>query len=248
MKDFANILFSGPCNRACPFCIGKQLPAVVNENNLKRFPLTNIDGFIDRINHFQIKQLVFTGTISDPQLYKYQQELIDYMRERISYPVTFSIHSNGALTLKQIDTFNHYDKSALSFPSFVPDTYHKMMGGSPPDLAAIVKAATIEVKVSAIINQHNLHEIDDFIARCADIGIKRLVLRKLFNETRDWPILQQYEPDYTYRSNPVYTIKGMQVTYWNFNSTESTSINLFPNGMIGEEYLLTEAEGLQTTA
>ena len=34
MPDFANILFAGPCNRTCPFCIGKAMPGRVNVDNL----------------------------------------------------------------------------------------------------------------------------------------------------------------------------------------------------------------------
>ncbi len=44
-----------------------------------------------------------------------------------------------------------------------------------------------------------------------------------------------------YRGNPVYDYSGMEVTYWNFDHSESTSINLFSTGVISEEYLLAKA-------
>jgi hypothetical protein len=44
----------------------------------------------------------------------------------------------------------------------------------------------------------------------------------------------------SYRDNPVYDYRGMEVTYWNFERTSSTSLNLFADGTISEEYLLTK--------
>ena len=43
--DFANILFAGPCNQSCPYCIGKQLPAALQRSNLDEYPLRNLDAF-----------------------------------------------------------------------------------------------------------------------------------------------------------------------------------------------------------
>jgi hypothetical protein len=43
-----------------------------------------------------------------------------------------------------------------------------------------------------------------------------------------------------YRGNPVYHYQGMEVTLWDFEDTESTSINLFSNGVISHLYLLTK--------
>ena len=68
MFDFANILFAGPCNRFCPFCIGQQLPDPVNVDNLDVYPPRGIEAFIDAVNHHQVANIVFTGTVTDPHL------------------------------------------------------------------------------------------------------------------------------------------------------------------------------------
>ncbi|HRP70832.1 MAG TPA: hypothetical protein PLY93_15010, partial [Turneriella sp.] len=47
-------------------------------------------------------------------------------------------------------------------------------------------------------------------------------------------------PQRYYRRKPVYRIHGMEVTWWNFSTTTSRSINLFSDGTISENYLLTE--------
>jgi hypothetical protein len=145
------------------------------------------------------------------------------------------------LALKKLDVFNQYDRACISFPSFIPEIYEKMMGSRHvPDLEEIIARATIPVKVSCVINEHNLGQIDEFLARSRRIGVRRLVLRKLYGERRAWPILAGTPVKSYYRNNPVYDIGGMEVTYWDFDRAASTSINLFADGTIGTSYLLSE--------
>ena len=80
-----------------------------------------------------------------------------------------------------------------------------------------------------------------FLARCREIGIRRLVLRQLYGDPRRWDILSDLTPVGTYRDNPVYDYGGMEVTYWNFYRTTSASLNLFSDGSISTEYLLARA-------
>jgi hypothetical protein len=138
--------------------------------------------------------------------------------------------------------FNQYDRACISFPSFKADTYHKLMG-SPrvPDLAEIVRQAQVPVKVSCVINEHNSGELESFLDRCGAIGVKRVVLRQLYGDTRLWPLPHQLIPRTVYRRNPVYDYYGMEVTFWRFDQTASTSINLFSDGTISDHYLLTRA-------
>ncbi|MCB1327568.1 MAG: radical SAM protein [Spirochaetales bacterium] len=238
--DFANVLFSGPCNRFCPFCIGKQLPSVVNENNLDRYPLKNQAEFVRLVNDHQIRDVIFTGTISDPQLYRHEGRLLAEFRSGMHSGARFSVHTNGVRALDRMEIFNQYDRACISFPSFEPDTYAKLMGSRVvPDLAAIMARAQIPVKVSCILNQHNISELESFLERCQAIGVRRLVLRRLFGEDFPWAMLSEHEPVADFRGNPVYDWNGMEVTDWNFDVAGLQSINLFPDGTIGHEYLLT---------
>lgn len=59
--QFANVLFAGPCNRACPWCIGRALPARVNVNNLDVFPPRGIEALIEAVNEHRVPEVVFTG-------------------------------------------------------------------------------------------------------------------------------------------------------------------------------------------
>ena len=243
--DFANILFAGPCNRCCPFCIGKQLPARVNVNNLDLFPPRNLDALIDEVNRLGIRHIVLTGTLTDPQLYRHEARLLDRLRARVSTGAQISLHTNGVLALRKMGVFNQYDKACISFPSFRPDTYAKMMGARRvPDLAAIVAHSRIPIKVSCVVNEHNAGEIEGFLKQCRAIGVRRLVLRRIYGDRREWPILRGVLARSHYRGNPVYDIDGMEVTYWDFELTTSSSINLFADGTLGSSYLLAETPHL----
>lgn len=243
--DFANVLFAGPCNRACPFCIGKELPEQVNRSNLKRFPPLGIEELISVVNQHAIPEVVFTGTTSDPQVYRFEGELLDLLRRRLHSRARISVHTNGARTLERLAVFNRYDRACLSIPSLCPDIYQAMMGSREvPDLAAILARATIPVKVSAVVNEHNAADIDAFVDECRGLGVSRMVVRRLYGETRRWPILEGRRPVRWHRNNPVYDVGGMEVTHWDFADASSRSVNLFADGTLGTEYLLARTPGL----
>jgi hypothetical protein len=110
-----------------------------------------------------------------------------------------------------------------------------------PDLAAILEAARVPIKVSCVVNEHNADRLDGFLARCHELGIRRVVLRQLYDDPRWWPLPWRLRRIGAYRDNPVYDYRGMEVTFWRFDATASASLNLFSDGTISEEYLLTRA-------
>jgi len=246
MFDFANILFAGPCNRFCPWCIGKRLPARVSPSNLDLWPPRNLDGFVEMVNRERVPEVVFTGTVTDPHLYRYEGRLIEELRRRLHPRARISVHTNGALSLKKLSVFNLYDRAAISFPSFEPGIYEKLMGSRRvPDLAGILERAAIPVKVSAVVNEHNEGGIEKFLARCRRIGVRRLVLRRLFGDHTPWPSWEGLRPAGEYRGNPVMDFSGMEVTLWSFEAATCRSLNLFADGTLGTSYLLTETPELR---
>ncbi len=249
--DFANILFAGPCNLRCPYCIGRQIEPGLNQNNLNLFPLRNLEKFVTMLKKQGVTEITFTGTNTDPQLYRHEARLLAWLRERLPLVkkkgcekgVRYALHTNGQLALSKMGVFNQYDRVCISFPAFDSTTYQKMTGSSRvPDLAEIMRQARIPVKVSCVINEHNVGQIERFLARCRTIGIKRLVLRRLYGDKRKWEILGNLRQTGLYRRNPVYDYEGMEVTYWNFSQTNSSALNLFSNGLISPHYLLTKAK------
>jgi hypothetical protein len=151
--------------------------------------------------------------------------------------------------LKKLSVFNLYDRAAISFPSFEPGIYEKLMGSRHvPDLARILERATIPVKVSAVVNEHNEQGVEEFLETCRGIGVRRLVLRRLFSDLRPWPSIAGLRAVGQYRGNPVMDFSGIEVTLWSFEAATCRSLNLFADGTPGTSYLLTETPELRRTA
>ncbi|MEK7808354.1 MAG: hypothetical protein AAB571_04720 [Chloroflexota bacterium] len=62
----------------------------------------------------------------------------------------------------------------------------------------------------------------------------------MYKDSRQWNVTNGLKVRGEYRGNTVYDYKGVEVTYWDFDKCESTSINLFSTGYIGMSYLLAE--------
>ncbi len=236
--DFANILFGGNCNMRCPFCIGQHIDPARTPDNLREFPPRNFDTFLALIRAHNITEITFTGTRTDPQLYWFEGELLRWLRAKLSN-IHISLHTNGLLALNKMDVFNQYDRATISFSSFDPATHRKITGVKRmANLPEILRRATVPVKISAIINEHTIGQMDAFLARCAAIGVRRVALRRLFGDTRAWDVLPGETPVRYFRNNPVFNFRGMEVTVWNFRETSTRALNLFSDGTISGEYLL----------
>ncbi len=239
--DFANILFAGPCNLHCPHCIGRQLDPALSPDNLDEFPPRNLDTFIEELRRHEVHQVVLTGTTTDPQLYRHEVRLIAHLRNALP-GVQLALHTNGQRALSKIQAWNLYDRVTLSFPSFDPAVYEQMTGSRRvPNLAAILARSRIPVKVSCLVDEPNASSLADLLSGCHTAGVRRLVLRRLYGDRRRWALPPILVPTGSYRGNAVYDFHGMEVTWWEFESTTSTSLNLFSNGLISSEYLLAQA-------
>lgn len=237
--DFANILFGGNCNMRCPFCIGRQVDPARTPDNLREFPPHNFERFLALIRRHNITEITFTGTRTDPQLYRYEEKLLCWLRAKLPPATRISLHTNGLLALKKMVVFNQYDRVTVSFSSFDPDIHQKITGvRKMANLPEILRLATVPVKVSAIINEHTAPQMPAFLAHCAALGVQRVALRRLFGDTRQWNILPGETPVRYFRRNPVFNFMGMEVTVWNFGETSTRALNLFSDGTISGEYLI----------
>ena len=242
--DFASLLFAGPCNARCPFCIGKLVDPRLNVDNLGIYPPRGLERWMALIWEHNIRQVTFSGTTTDPQLYRHEARLLAYLRQHLPGQTQFSLHTNGRLALRKMAVFNQYDRASLSIPSFEASTYRRMMGVSgPPDIENILRLTDIKIKISCITGDENSPQIGQFLEHCAGLGIRRVALRKPYGEVRPWTALLPLDKlglvlRSEYRSNPVYDYRGMEVTLWDFEQTATKAINLFSNGTISTDYRL----------
>ena len=260
--DFANILFGGPCNQRCPGCIGHLLDPRLCQDNLHEYPLRNQDAFGRLLRQHGVRQVVFTGTTTDPQLYEHEVRLMDWLRRQVP-GVQISLHTNGQLAMDKMDIVKRYDRVTVSFPTFDLATFRRMTGTRRmPNLAGILSTASIPVKVSCLVTNENAHQLGEFLARCRELGVRRVVLRQQYPpaaQARPKPLARTGEelepllrmsgckPAGVYRQNPVYDCDGMEVTCWDFSRSTSTALNLFSDGTISAEYLLIHSQKIYSS-
>jgi MoaA/NifB/PqqE/SkfB family radical SAM enzyme len=187
-------------------------------------------------------KVIFTGTRTDPQIYKYEEKLIALLRERLPPGLHISLHTNGLLAAAKMHIFNMYDSCTISINSFNPTTYQKLHGTRVmPDLAYITENSKIPIKLSCVVTEDNHAEVDAYIYHARQYGIKRIAFRYVFGNERRWDLFPRLTPSSYHCANPVYNIDGVEVTHWIFDKTSGKSINLFSDGTLSEEYLLVKA-------
>ena len=206
---------------------------------------------MELIKKYSISEVTFTGTNTDPQLYRHERKLIDTIKWELPES-KLSIHTNGFLILKKIDEFNMYNKATISLPSFNEKIFQIMMWTKlkVPNMKTISESSDIPIKISRIVNSINNSpdETSHFLDTLLESNISRVVFRKLFWDMTSWKdtivSLEKYGAirTWNYRWNPIYTIWNVEITLWSFDNTESKSINLFSDGNISDRYLLSEAK------
>lgn len=239
---FGNIHLSGPCNRSCYFCIGQHMMALDPLNNLNRFPLDNLDKFVEHCHRRGVTEINVTGTNTDPLMYEYQPELKAYLAKHIP-GLTLGLRTNGALITKRWDLWELYDKASITICSLQPDVYRSMMGqGSPPDIATILAATKKPIKINIVLGPGNVHNYDilDTIDRLGDMGVRIINMREPYGQPHVGNPLESLRPIGFVHGMPCYERAGATVTYWDVHYVEVESVNLYANGVVSETYPITK--------
>jgi len=242
---FGNIHLSGPCNRSCYFCIGQHMMALDPLNNLDRWPLDNIDFFVDRCLAYGVREINLTGSNTDPLLYKHTPGLVDYLRERIPGAI-LGLRTNGALTYEAKDLWALYDKGSVSVTSLDCGLYKDTMGqGRPANFSQILEVAPFLPKVNVVLCPETCIDSDDLVHTIMGLngwGIERINLREPYGQPRIGDPMPRFgfEQIDTLLGMPVYEYQGTTVTYWDVHYVEVESVNLYANGKVSITYPITK--------
>ena len=258
MVDFANILLSGRCNLRCPHCVGRLLPQGEGQDNLDRFPLAGLDGFCAALRDAGVTQVALTGTNTDPLLYAHHRRLLAHLRDQVP-GARLSLHTNGVLALAKMEIINSYDRVCVSLPSLRATTCKEMTGRARAlDLPALVRRCRVPLKLSTLVTRANVTEVPGIVARCRDLGLRRMVLRKLYlsgdglASREPWEQIQRWLSRFprrgTFGGNPVLDADGVELTLWDFERTKLRCLSLFSHGSMGTEYELARAPGSRLQA
>lgn len=255
---FANINLLGKCNVNCYFCLGKDIPELLNihnYNNVHFSEWNNFEKFLQMCKDSNIKNLYITGQNTDALVYKYVGELIDYLQDIHGFHA--GIRTNGYLAKKKIDIVNKCKRNVgYSIHSLDSDTNNKIMGRKDiPDWEFILNN-TDNYRVSIVYNRYNADEFASIIWWLANFNsIKYIQVRKISTDTRS----AQLEKDknlyeemykeqvkdkfpimYTFYGAVAHKIFGKEVMFWRTVETSINSFNYFTDGTISDEYFVIE--------
>merc|ERR1712146_489995 len=122
------------------------------------------------------------------------------------------------------------------------------MGGvsTMPDLERLMEQATVPVKLSCVLTDANKDEVESYLQKASDLGVKRVALRNEFHvghpsKTDPIPLFSGITQTRKHCGNPVYDFNGTEVTHWIFDKTGGQSLNLFADGTLSDRYLLSDA-------
>ena len=135
---------------------------------------------------------------------------MDWMRQQIP-GVQVSLHTNGQLAMDKMEILNRCgwvhpnDRVTVSFPSFDPVTFERMTGTRRmPDLAGSLSGSTHPGQDGCThprllpgergergrwVHRHQMRE---FLARCREMGVRRVVIRRGWVHPSGWVHPRQY--------------------------------------------------------
>jgi len=239
---FANIHFSGQCNRNCFFCIGQWMQGQDMNNNLNEYPLKGYDKFISDVIANDVREIYLTGTNTDPMLYKHLPALVGDLRAKAPKAL-IGIRTNGATILNNLDLWHLFDESCISITSFDKEIYKQTMGcGKPPNLEEIVKNTKHDLLKINIVITHKTTKDDilNSVKVIADAGVRKVNIREPYGQSHVGNPLKDLEPISFVHGMPLYLIYGVEVCYWDVHFVEVESINLYADGRISYDYSVTK--------
>ena len=251
--SFGNINLLGKCNLKCYFCLGNEIDNRDNYLNTHFNKWKNFNLYLDLLKKDNINKVYLTGCNTDPLLYKYLDELIDYLK--IS-GFNVGIRTNGLLTEQHIDTINKInDKYSISVHSFNKQTNRKITKLCYSlDLDRIIKSIKVPIRIAIVVNRYNYNEILDMIEYLSKYKLSYIQLRCIATdknydmfkediekyECLEKEIDKKFKIKRDYYTSKIYDIYGIEVSLWRTIKTTINSYNYFVNGLISDNYFIVE--------
>ena len=258
---FANINLLGKCNANCYFCLGKDIPELLNQHNQLHthfFEWKNFMDFLDKCKAYGINKLYLTGQNTDALCYDYFHELISYLQEERGFEL--GIRTNGYLIEKWIPEIRSLKSGVgLSIHTLDSETNQKIIGRKEildwDKIIPTIKSSTNHIRVAIVINRFNVNEVEKIIEYLSHFDeIQYIQARRISTDTRVGQLIQDvelYEKKFEdiIKRYPVYDkfygaervrMFGKEVCWWRTVETSSNSLNYFTDGTISENYFVVE--------
>ena len=256
--SFANINLLGKCNVDCFFCLGKDIEKEFSGKNQLLIHFSkwkNFEKFLFKCKKNSIYKIYITGQNTDSLLYKYLDELIEFL-SKSGFMV--GLRTNGYLALEKMKEINLCDLSVgYSVHSINPVTNKMIIGRSDiPNWERIINN-TYNPRVQVVINRCNESEFFSLLRYLVKFKnkLKYVQARRVSTDTRCdilAPDQSAYERIYTtvretfplsrkfVKDAEEYDIFGMPVVFWRTVKTSINSLNYFTDGTISDVYFVVE--------
>lgn len=258
---FANINLLGKCNVDCFFCLGKDIEDLLcKQNQLKTHfsEWLNFREFLARCVEEEIQNIYLTGQNTDPLLYPWLQELVDYIQSK---GFSCGVRTNGFLALKEESVRALQamrEEVGYSIHTLNPVTQRMILGrGDVPDWKAILTLPDVKkVRVSMVMNRCNEAEFFDVLKFLSEFPqVRYIQVRRISTDTREKllvPDMAAFERVYTkvreifplvrrfVTDAEEYEIYGKPVDFWRTVKTSANSMNYFTDGTISDLYFVVE--------
>lgn len=254
---FANINLLGKCNANCYFCLGKdidELLSLQNQTQIHFGEWENFKRFLDVCKKNDIKKLYITGQNTDALIYKYFEELVEYLKNE---GFLVGIRTNGYLAEQKLNLINKCnDEIGYSIHSLNPEKNYKIMGHRDfPNWEYIIPNTKPVTRVAIVVNRYNVDDFFDLVKYISKFdNVSYIQARRISTDTRYEEMeedIKLYEELYNkvkkefpklrdFYSAEIFEIYGKEVCFWRTVQTTVNSINYFTDGTLSEEYFVVE--------
>ncbi len=254
---FANINLLGKCNANCYFCLGKDISnELAGKNQLDvHFSLwDNFGLFLKRCKEENIKKLYLTGQTADGLQYKYLLEIVDYLQ---SIGFIVGVRTNGYLAKRKLHIIQKMKgEIGYSIHTLKPDVNKIIMGRSDiPDWDYIIPSSGNNVRVSIVLNRHNVSEFYDLVKYISKFkNVRYIQIRRISTDTRieylqeDINIYENFYNEFSKAHKQIgtfylaqqYELFGKEIDFWRTVETNINSLNYFTDGIVSDEYFIVE--------
>lgn len=268
MDRYGEILLLGPCRLKCFYCLGREMKKAAKISCLgKHFTeWPNFNVFIQTLLDEGIDKVYISSVNTDPLLYGYISELIDFLNTKFKY---VGIRINAAML--NITKYSLLDKLteeiSISLNSNRIGRSLRIAGPAAGqewwNLCEYLDTKPGEkhtIRLSIVVNRHNedcIPEILGFIRDKYSKQVQYVQLRKVykykdkrhtkedweaFENTKQWLEDNSSSQDGFYESR-VFSFGGLKVSLWEdvFSPNSVKSLNYFPTGLISRNHLLVPA-------
>ena len=261
INKYGEILFLGPCNYSCYYCLQNEMDKLrqekENQLNIHYTKWNNFDKFILACKNENIDKIYLSSTCTDPLIYMYLDELISELQKN-NFKV--GIRTNGLLASQKLDEIKKLDEEiSFSINSFDKETNFKITKNEKIfDYNSILKFLednNKKCRISIVVNKYNYKEIPEILEKLVKYKcISYVQLRKMYKYYKNEDMSEEKNAfeDITkwleenaiitesYYESKVYKYKEMKVSLWEdvFSKNSVKSINYYTNGIISDFNLL----------